>query len=369
MTADLLTLLARIALFITVHLGFCLFLGVVAVIGVVIFYATRYSSKVDKPSWSTLARINNLEFRPVLFGYIESGSRVFGHYRGYLLELKYKVARYSDSTCLTLSVDQRKEEPFFEIEFPEDQPISAEDIVHLLTPHGWPAKFKGAIRTFHNGFEVYYHQPGRETDIEYLQRIFDLAYDIAEAYPKVVAIGGEAMPALTLLSASGNPLQSVAIELMKSIGSETRQRLHAHALQQLCPYCFVYCAAQTQWVDLTRIVYFGCRNCGQSNEFLEVKGTIVAVLDTRINLKQWEQEGNLYVNWFIHQELFDFEAIEMVWATDEAVEHFVVQVGNDTDSVRTKRYKAVRCRLSLECELSENTSRILSKTFTLEKYS
>jgi hypothetical protein len=61
--------------------------------------------------------------------------------------------------------------------------------------------------------------------------------------------------------------------------------------------------------------------------------------------------------------LFDFDAIEIVRASDEDVERFAVQVGNDTDSVRHPRYKGMQCAMSSECHLSENTVRILQCMF------
>lgn len=44
-------------------------------------------------------------------------------------------------------------------------------------------------------------------------------------------------------------------------------------------------------------------------------------------------------------------------------ERFAVQVGNDTDPVRRPTYAQMRCLVSPECGLSENTMRILQRTF------
>ena len=56
-------------------------------------------------------------------------------------------------------------------------------------------------------------------------------------------------------------------------------------------------------------------------------------------------------------------ALEIVRATDEEVERFAVQVGNDTDSVRRPRYPHIRCTIAPECSLSTNTLRILRNSF------
>jgi hypothetical protein len=45
------------------------------------------------------------------------------------------------------------------------------------------------------------------------------------------------------------------------------------------------------------------------------------------------------------------------------VERFAVQVGNDTDPVRQEFYRFMRCVISPDCRLSDNTIRILRRTF------
>jgi hypothetical protein len=61
--------------------------------------------------------------------------------------------------------------------------------------------------------------------------------------------------------------------------------------------------------------------------------------------------------------LFDFDQVEIIQASDEEVERFAVQVGNDTDLVREPRYREMICKIGPECRLSENTIRILEKMF------
>ena len=58
-----------------------------------------------------------------------------------------------------------------------------------------------------------------------------------------------------------------------------------------------------------------------------------------------------------------FDEVEIVQATDEDVERFAVQVGNDTDPKRKPRYQEMRCVVSPECRLSENSMRILERMF------
>ena len=89
----------------------------------------------------------------------------------------------------------------------------------------------------------------------------------------------------------------------------------------------------------------------------------MAVLDGNMTLPQEEQTDLLRVNWLARRSLFSFDQVEISWATDEEVEHFAVQVGNDTDPVRQPRYQKIPCLVSADCNLSENTLRILRRTF------
>ena len=76
-----------------------------------------------------------------------------------------------------------------------------------------------------------------------------------------------------------------------------------------------------------------------------------------------QQNSVLRVNWLSRRALFDFDEVEIIQATDEEVERFAVQVGNDTDPLRRSRYKWMRCVVRPPCRLSENTLRILGSIF------
>lgn len=75
------------------------------------------------------------------------------------------------------------------------------------------------------------------------------------------------------------------------------------------------------------------------------------------------QEGLIRANWFTRRILFDFDRIEIIRATDEDIERFAVQAGNDTDSLRRSRYPRMRCTIGPDCHLSANTIRILENSF------
>jgi hypothetical protein len=55
--------------------------------------------------------------------------------------------------------------------------------------------------------------------------------------------------------------------------------------------------------------------------------------------------------------------VEIIQASDEDIERFAVQVGNDTDPLRQPRYRQLHCRIGLTCHLSENSLRVLQSVF------
>jgi hypothetical protein len=90
---------------------------------------------------------------------------------------------------------------------------------------------------------------------------------------------------------------------------------------------------------------------------------VTAELHSGLGKKQYHHNGLLRLNWLQHRQRFDFDRVEIIQATDEEVERFAVQVGNDTDPVRRPCYKQMQCVIGPACCLSENTVRILKQIF------
>lgn len=219
-----------------------------------------------------------------------------------------------------------------------------------------------------NGQQVVYGQVGLENDTQYLQMIFDLLCDIAYVYPYVVKFGAETVPVLKVFAEKReHPLNLLAIQLLRDIGQETKERLAPHSSELLCSRCLSRrCTAHklrlsTTWQSVTPITYYGCQVCGQSQEFLTSK--LIAVLDRNMASKEIQQNGVLRVDWLKYRKIFDFDEVEIVQASDEDVEYFAMQVGNDTDVTRQRKYKQMICRVSSNCDLSENTTLILQRIF------
>jgi len=92
--------------------------------------------------------------------------------------------------------------------------------------------------------------------------------------------------------------------------------------------------------------------------------TVVAVLDSGWDeAAQRQNHDKLRVNWLKRESIFDFDWVEIVRAGDEDVEQLVEQVNNDTDEWRNSRYRQMVCWVSPDCQLSENSLRLLRDTF------
>ncbi len=181
----------------------------------------------------------------------------------------------------------------------------------------------------------------------------------------LVAVGGQAIPPLVNLANNRQELLwFTATWLLKSIEFETTARLYPYASRLLCPHCLVYCHAN--WANRSGrmpFVHYGCRACGQSREFLEWTGKIVAVLDADMSEPYSQQKDVLRGNWLVYRSLIDCAEVEIINATDEDIERFTVQVGNDTDPLRMPNYEQMRCLIGCNCHPSKNAMRILQHQF------
>ncbi|MCI0561862.1 MAG: hypothetical protein MN733_25530, partial [Nitrososphaera sp.] len=192
----------------------------------------------------------------------------------------------------------------------------------------------------------------------------------------LAALGSEAVEPLVVLARKPtfSPLQQTAAWLLRGIikDEDTTNRLKPHASSLLCSRCLTHpCEHQVQaqvWLQSQNFTYdnfyyYGCRVCRQGREFLDCSSGAIAVLDQEIGEEWVKEDGVLRVNWLKRRSLFDFDWVEIRQATDEEVERFAVQVGNDTDEFRQPRYKDMWCVVTSECRLSENTMRILKSLF------
>jgi len=73
------------------------------------------------------------------------------------------------------------------------------------------------------------------------------------------------------------------------------------------------------------------------------------------------KNGSLRINWCQRRKLFAFDAIEILQATDDDVERFCIQVGNDTHLFSQGQSSGLEC--VVQTRLADNTMRILRRTF------
>lgn len=224
---------------------------------------------------------------------------------------------------------------------------------------------KGRFYAYETGQQLVYEQEYIEVDPSYLQTVVSLLKGLIEKYPYVIELGAEAISVLHPVSRKYHILRHVAGQLIFDIGQKTEQELKKRASYLLCPHCLVHCGTHqinVPWIG--DIKYYGCRVCSQSRNLVNSENyRLIVELDRGLLREQRNQGTTIWINWIRHPKLFDFEAVEIIRASDEEVERFVVQVGNDTDPTRRGRYKQMECKVSSGCGLSENTMRILQRTF------
>jgi hypothetical protein len=160
-----------------------------------------------------------------------------------------------------------------------------------------------------------------------------------------------------------HPAQAVAARLIQAIAPSTDLLRLGDPTLLLCKRCLTRCTDHRAALPWTPDVpYFGCRRCHQSREFFKVE-QVVALLDEEAEARPQQQGSTLSVPWRPGQPLFDFDTVIIRQASDETVERFAVQLGNDTDPFRQPRTREMRCVIAPSCHLSANTQRILQRTF------
>ena len=211
--------------------------------------------------------------------------------------------------------------------------------------------------------ELYYEQPQIETDSARLQAIFDTVFALAGCYAQIIDLGGPAIDPLHQMMEVGSAgLQTTITQLMRGIALKTTSHLGQQFDRLFCPHCLARFVTHTCRLSaMSSIQYVGCRLCRQSRTHWS--GQVIAVLDQRNSEPHRFKDGAIHINWLTHRTLFDFDAVEIIRASDEAVERFAVQVGNDTDPFRRSRYQGMTCKIRQSAGLSANSIRILRQTF------
>lgn len=197
---------------------------------------------------------------------------------------------------------------------------------------------------------------------------------LSEALAGAIEGDGDALRELSEMGRSGD-VRAVD-PLAKSLGDErgdhrgiclaltaVSRGFGPQASKALCRICLTrFRKETTKHSALVRAEYYVCRSCGKACH-AELNVRAVAVLDRRASKEVVWRDGEAIVNWLKHRKLFDFDRVEIADASDEDVQRFAVQVGNDTDQYRRKRCRQMPVTIAPGCRIEENTLRILQGMF------
>lgn len=337
--------------------------GLVGLVVFVIFLVLGLRSVQDnfekkRTAWRNLAAATGLTFVP---GHSFEIGTIVGDFRERSLHMEAFTKKSGDSdeiyTRITVAGNSSTNQDSLEDSF------SKEDVERLLISD---FAYQGQLKVQPDGETIIYEKRGDEIALDYLTALFDWLVDLAEAYPAIVGLGGEIVPTLHTIAQEGSgTLRPLIHQMIRTIGRQTVYRLGYRFTELICPICLTHCQVHKVWLHWWEsVTYYGCRTCGQSRKLLSCPQGVTVVLDSaRPDAYSGQTDGSLEINWLVRRELFDFDRVEIVQADDEAVERFAVQIGNDTDEIRRSRYAHMRCIIGPACDLSENTQRILERTF------
>jgi hypothetical protein len=321
----------------------------------------RNAEKKKIAFWQALTEGNDLKFRSDPF--YRGGGRLVGNYREHHLRVETTRKEFLHTRIILSANIPSPHESLVNNNDTNNRQDTLKEVTTLLDFTKKLTNLRGQINTGENGQVFIYEQTGFEEDMKYVRGIINLFSDLADIYPKVIILGGKIVPYLQSIATNQkHGLRQVAAQWLYDIGQETKTRLSNQASNLLCLDCLARCVAHEIRLNSRKsTVYYGCQVCGQSQNFF--KGVVIAILDNTITTEQAQYNGTLRVNWLARCSLFDFDKVEVVRATDEDVERFAIQVGNNTDSTRKSRYKKMNCIIRSGCDLSENTIRILRQVF------
>jgi hypothetical protein len=318
--------------------------------------------------WQKLAAANGLTFVPGVYRLPGAkAAYVTGVYHGHRLKLDTFYRNEADDktylyTRLMLGVNVNAPEASPQTNGPE-KTFTVREVVHKLTAPNTVVS-KWPVKTQADGYEVYYEQRDIQTDVSYLQALLDILYNQAQAHAMLLNLGGEAVSTLQkIVEITADPnLRNTAGQLMRGIARKTEQELGYRADRLVCPQCLAHYGpheVRFSWMD--KIMFYGCRLCQQSRDYWHKE--VLVVLSQQMTQEIVEKENAVYVNWLMRRTLFDFEAVVIARTSDEEVERFAVQVGNDMEETRRHRYARMRCVVSTQSGVSQNSIRILQRMF------
>ncbi len=114
--------------------------------------------------------------------------------------------------------------------------------------------------------------------------------------------------------------------------------------------------------DGRRIAYWGCRTCCDALHVVAAQ-VVTVVIDERMQAHRQDTDGELRINWFNREELFDFNRVEIGVADDKTITRFCMMLHNDTDMGRLIKPGQMSCNVWSGSGINQNTLQILRQTF------
>ncbi len=309
--------------------------------------------------WRTIAQAHNFE---IIHGKRVENSMIRGAYQNHTLELSAYRKDYPRGvlhTRLTLIANESQTPTTFPTPHQVIQQMNQINQDRKTVEDQFYTR--GTISG--NGQMITYEQQGLQLRTKVFIPLFDSLVALLDTYPYMASLGGEAIMVLKQIATDkSHRLSRLTQQWIEDIAAGTHH-LEPQASQLVCQLCLVHCAShQMKLSAMNHVTFFGCRECFQSQDFYEAN-SIVAVLDAQMSDEVNQDGDTLWVNWLKHRTPFDFDRAEIIDASDEDVERFAIQMGNDTYSPRTETYQQMKCVISKTSQLSDNTLKILYRTF------
>ena len=302
--------------------------------------------------WQVLADELNLTFSQSGRG--NSVIRLYGDYQTHLTEIQVYPGPYVPQVWINLTLGTRQ------------KPLTVTDAAHALANYPVLKQFKGELTLTTNPLKLAYTMLENEVEAANIKRVLQLLATLAELTTALLTAETEAILALEAF----NPPKAIIIralwqQIVTQVAEDSTTKFGSRPDRATCSVCLrCFGPHQTKISPFKTVTYYGCRRCRQSrhgNRFWNKR--IFVTLDRHMQVKFAETPYLVRVNWFQHTQLFDFDCVEIIDATDQEVEHFMILLGNDTDPLQRQHYRNMKCRISTQCHLTENTLRILQAYF------
>ena len=126
--------------------------------------------------------------------------------------------------------------------------------------------------------------------------------------------------------------------------------------------CLSHLTRLVKQTHSTGIVYAGCRTCGSTIFGIDTT-SLILVLDKSYRSTLSREGSNCRVNWFRIMRMIDFDRVEIGDCSDDDIQSFCVEMGNETDPFRLGQFLRSTCALLPSASLSQSTLNLLKQRF------